>query len=170
MSDFEFAMRSAASKTWPECRLVGCMFHYVKALQRRSKRSRTFSRFIIENPHASRALKMFFRLCLLPPEAITTGGLAIRDFMVENNILDEFSEFNRYFVTYWIKKITPAGFSVYGRRHRTNNLLESFNAKLKRRMRRNPRFFLFLGKFFPIISFPRHIFFFFSRTSSVDAS
>jgi hypothetical protein len=56
-----------------------------------------------------------------------------------------FAEFNLYFKRQWMQKVTAAGFSVYGEDDRTNNFVESFNSKLKRKIRTNPSIYAFLG-------------------------
>jgi hypothetical protein len=38
---------------------------------------------------------------------------------------------NTYIVGYWIKKVHPERFSVFGCRHRTNNAVESLHKKMK---------------------------------------
>lgn len=146
MSDFEKAIRKAASIIWPEAEIKGCMFHYIQALRRKFQSMIHLKRIIKHNENARRAQLMFYRLCLLPPDKIFEGGIAIHEFLVEKNMINDFKGFNRYFVDYWIKSVKPEGFSVFDRRHRTNNILESFNAKLKRFIKVKPRFFQFLGR------------------------
>ena len=41
-------------------------------------------------------------------------------------------KFKRYFQTYWMQQVGPAGFSVFGLDHKTNNLMESLNARLRK--------------------------------------
>ena len=41
---------------------------------------------------------------------------------------------NKYIVQYWVLKVRPARFSVFGCKHRTNNAVESLHKKMKANM------------------------------------
>ncbi|KAL7294469.1 hypothetical protein TKK_0012463 [Trichogramma kaykai] len=50
----------------------------------------------------------------------------------------DINAFLDYFSTYWLKTVTPAGFSVFGLFKRTNNCCESFNSLLSRDWEKRP--------------------------------
>ncbi|CAB0032071.1 unnamed protein product, partial [Trichogramma brassicae] len=58
--------------------------------------------------------------------------------MTINEILDKIITTTDYFRTYWLKTVTPAGFSVFGLSKRTNNCCESFNSLLSRDLEKRP--------------------------------
>lgn len=52
-----------------------------------------------------------------------------------------------YFNNYWINTISPEGFSVFGRNHRTNNFVESFHSSLLGFFGVHPPLWKFYGKY-----------------------
>lgn len=48
------------------------------------------------------------------------------------------ADFFRYYERYWLRTVTPAGFSVYGLSNRTNNVIESYHHRLGHRMQSRP--------------------------------
>ena len=59
-------------------------------------------------------------------------------------IFRTFTEFNEYFYSYWIVEVKPVNFCVAKVQHRTNNYLESFNAKASRIIGNGPNIVNFL--------------------------
>lgn len=53
---------------------------------------------------------------------------------------------NNYIFGFWIEKIGPERFSVFGEEHRTNNILESFHSTLLRQMGTHHNIWDFLRK------------------------
>jgi hypothetical protein len=58
-----------------------------------------------------------------------------------------------YVDSYWIGKIGPEKFSVYGDRHRTNNAVESFHRSLNRKcIGKHLDFWKFVGNLSPVVN------------------
>lgn len=142
MCDYESSIRIAAKKTWENCEILGCWFHYTQAITRKMK---TISELVLlrkNNFAAMMCFKLFLNLPLLPQEKIVEGFEEIISYQEENKFKSSFLVFNNYFVNYWLKSLTSYENII----HRTNNVNESFNAKIKRKIGRNPSTFKFLGK------------------------
>lgn len=77
MSDFEKAARGAAREVWPNARIAGCNFHFTQALRRRANFNQILSRELRINNQAKFALKLFFRLSLIPKRFLSEGKPSI---------------------------------------------------------------------------------------------
>lgn len=142
MSDYERGMRTAISKVWNNAILSGCHFHYKQAI-RRKLISYGLKKIIETNIHARNTLKFFMALPLLPQNQIMKGFEEIIDYQRKHSLTRKLISFNKYFVKTWLKNLK----SYKLKDHRTNNYAESFNAKLKRKIQKNPSTFMFLSKF-----------------------
>lgn len=87
---------------------------------------------------------MFIRLALLQPNEAAEGLKVILQYQSDLKLRGIFAGFNQYFNKYWMNSIKPVGFCVGHLTHRTNNYVESFNAKMKRKIHVNPSAFSFL--------------------------
>lgn len=150
-SDFENAMRSAASETWPNVRLVGCYFHYTQALSRKARSFPEVSRSL-KTSSGMKILKMYLRLPLLPEDMVSQGVKIIVAEERRLNLTVTFDSFHQYFNRYWMKKIEPKGFCVSLEKHRTNNYLESFNARISKHFSHKPTIYKWIGKDFSNLS------------------
>jgi hypothetical protein len=147
MCDYEVALRTAAKAVWKKTSIRGCWFHHVQALKRRAKSMRRFS-MAMEQSHAmSKIFAMFTKLPLLPIQNIETGHTAILAHQRHLDVVKDFDAFNTYYRRTWLKKFTFSSFCVGNEDHRTNNYTESFNAKMKTKIKRNPSMYSFLGNF-----------------------
>lgn len=104
-------------------------------------------------------VKKFLCVAFLPPEMI------VDEFERQSKIFLEFFDkkladgeikqkewssafvFIEYFDSYWMKVVTPAGFSVFALSKRTNNCCESFNSLLQRELGKRPVVNIFCRKF-----------------------
>lgn len=148
MSDYENGMRLAAKETWQRIETPGCTFHYRQAV-RRNYATRVFPKpvsFTREAEVHTTVLRMFYNLQFLPPAQVLQGAIRIRTFQRNNGVLRNFKAFNKYYVRYWLRSITPENFHMFKRHHRTNNICESFNAKLSQILSKHPNIYSFLKK------------------------
>lgn len=143
MMDFEKSARKAAKLVWPNSSIRGCWFHYSQSLRRKAKSLPWISQNI-EEPEVKMIMRLFKNLALLDENQILKGFEAIKEIQVSSGLFSSFELFNKYYEDFWIKQITPSGFSVKSLRYRTNNYNEGTNNKLKCSLRNNPNIYSFL--------------------------
>lgn len=141
MSDFEAGMRNAIKETWEDCVLLGCDFHFKQALRRKMSSISGLKGHISRNIYAANVLKLFMSLPFLPQKFIAQGFSEIVLYQRRHHQSHKFLKFNKYFVRTWLHSIRSYKIDD----HRTNNIPESFNAKLKRHIHRNPSSYAFLS-------------------------
>lgn len=142
MSDYEKGMRKAIRAVWSSCEVCGCLFHYCQAIVRKAKQIKALSKKYRHNPTVYKVIKLLTRLPLLPQDKIQEGFHAILKYQRKYKIDSLFKEFNNYFSKEWLSILK----SQMDDEYRTNNIIESFNGKLKRKIRRNPTCLTFLSK------------------------
>ncbi|XP_015125904.1 uncharacterized protein LOC107047625 [Diachasma alloeum] len=93
--------------------------------------------------------KFFFRklsaLALLPAEHIIDGFR----WLVTNTAPDIrafFAFLIEYYEEWWIRQVTPAKFSVYRQKYRTNNNVEAYHRCLERRIKSHPGIWKFTAE------------------------
>lgn len=94
-------------------------------------------------------------LPLLPPSgrySIPRAFILIEDYAERTNITDLVDEFLQYFREFWMMRVKPHNFSVYGVPRRTNNDLEGLNSSLKRKIGQRRNLHEFLSKHCNVIS------------------
>lgn len=146
VSDYEHAMRSAAKDIWPDIKASGCTFHYRQAIRR------NYMKKVKGKPHDLRnkakfkqILLMIYNLQLLPAAMILNGSIIIFAKQVRLNVDRKFRRMNEYIKTYWLQRVTPAGFSMYEVVHRTDNFNEAMNSKMGRFLQRHPNYYHFFN-------------------------
>lgn len=142
MSDYEASLRKAIKKIWKNAEVLGCYFHFIQAIQRKAKSISELSSLIRDDANAFKIFRLFMRLPLLPEKYIEKGLSAIILYQNQHGMHQKFLAFNEYFRSTWMTKLR----SYSEETMRTNNITESFNAKLKRKIKRNPSTFSFLSK------------------------
>ena len=150
MCDYEMSMRKAAKEVWTNVQVKGCWFHYIQAIRRKIISLRHLSRFIKINQFAYSTMQMFLHLPLLPIEKIENGFNAIVEFQLFHDLSQHFDEFNKYFANTWKNKFSFSSLCISNEIHKTNNYIESYNAKIKRIIQRNPSMYNFLSKYLNI--------------------
>lgn len=141
MCDYEKGMRKAILAIWPACDLNGCLFHYCQAIVRKAKQLDGLKKKYRKDQNIFKIIKLFTKLPLLSQEEITRGYSAILRYQKRCKLETIFLEFNGYFVKQWLNSMKSQSALEY----RTNNIVESFNSKLKRKIRRNPSCYTFLS-------------------------
>ena len=146
MCDYELSLRNAAKQVWNGAAVKGCWFHYVQAIRRRIVATKSLSILIQKNKFAFNVMQMFFKLPLLPLKYMEKGYYSIMEYQKAHNLFEQFSFFNKYFTKTWKNKYSFSSLSVSNEVHRTNNFIESYNAKIKKIIFRNPSIYSFLSK------------------------
>lgn len=114
MADYEAATRKALKRQFPNARISGCYFHYVKAI---NKASRRFG--LSKDSKFETAIQKVSALALLPNEFISKGFQIIND---ENRDFIYSARWKR-FKNYWKRQWRKANISVFGLRHAQTILL-----------------------------------------------
>lgn len=138
-SDYEYAMRGAAVKVWPEIEMSGCTFHYRQAI-----RKNYMKKILHKKTTHKRILRMIFNLQMLSSSKIYLGSIQVLREQYRLDVMGDFLHMNKYYFDYWLKKITPRKFSSYRVLHRTNNFIESLNATMSRSLAKHPNIHDFL--------------------------
>lgn len=120
MSDYEAAVRKMCKKHFPNARISGCFFHYVKAI---NKCARRFG--LSKDVQYQQAIREVCALALLPNDFNGLNFVSIGfDIIVKKTINS--AKWTR-FKNYWLRQWLPANISVFGLRNRTDNFSETFN-------------------------------------------
>lgn len=110
------------------------------------------------NPEAHDILRKIMALALLPANLIENGLQIVEDLAYKlankKGTLNRWKKFFAYFRKEWMTTVTPAGFSVFGALHRTNNCLERYHRDLNQFLMNNPPVNKFFGKYFQNIFSP----------------
>ena len=95
---------------------------------------------INKNNEAKHFIKKVLALAFLPPELIVDEYFVLKN-EASNAIKVFLRTFFQYYERYWLRTITPPGFSVYGLSRQTNNISESFKVVLHVKIFKNSNFF-----------------------------
>lgn len=142
MSDYEVSLRSSIRSQYPSCVTSGCYFHFCQAEYEKAAKIGLTKTF--KGMSDVRTLFMkFLRLPLLPANKIEEAY----SLLLVGVPTDEkcWSDFLTYFQKQWLEKEGPANISVYGRLHRTNNLVESHNSRLREILPPSGNFYKFIN-------------------------
>ncbi|KAJ8684841.1 hypothetical protein QAD02_020634 [Eretmocerus hayati] len=133
MSDFEQPLRASIQEKFPRAQSVGCNVHFDRAIYAELKDLN----IDVNDPGINLIIKKILALAFLPPENIQKQFLKLKRSMTVQQKAT-LKEFLKYFDSFWIKIVTPDGFSIYGMKHRTNNVSEQFNAEMLRALKKKP--------------------------------
>ena len=117
--------------------------------------------FLTDDHFFSDLVKRILALAFLPPEMIElqyeSEKHRIRDYIdslnekIRKDKSPRVDKFFKYYERYWLKIVTPQGYSVYAQSIRTNNCSESFNSILGNYLvekQQRPRAGFFCRKYF----------------------
>lgn len=129
--DFEVATISALQNVFPRVKITGCNFHFNQCLWRKAKQLN------LDKTQTGKAhIKLCAALTHLPPNFIEDGWLYI---MAESPNNQDFTKFNDYFVNTWLEdNVLSNIWCTYNEYHRTNNMVESWNNKIKKHIKAKP--------------------------------
>lgn len=121
--DFEIAEINAFRKEFPSVNMKGCYYHWCKAVWKKSKKLK------IKSKYDKRIVGLTASLPLLPAEHIEEG---LDYAKLESRGKEKLKLFFRYIDRFWMTKKFNNILCVFGERHRTNNIAETFHSKLQR--------------------------------------
>lgn len=123
--DYELAALNAIQKVFPDINVVGCYYHWSQAMWRNAKK--------IFGQRRTKPEKRLVGLCavlpLLSKSCLFSGWEYIRQQYghTENK---KIKRFLRYLEKQWLTRDISKILSVFGNRHRTNNVCESWHTKI----------------------------------------
>ncbi|XP_019879374.1 uncharacterized protein LOC109607312 [Aethina tumida] len=142
MADYERALRLAIMDTYPGTRIVGCWFHYAKAVYLRGRQLGLVGHLNVPN-NIGQGVRMAMVLPLLPQDNFAAGIEEVEAWM-RNGVQGQ-EQMITAFVTYLRRQWTRANVSVFGEEMRTNNSVESFHNSLVRMIgRKHPNIWVFV--------------------------
>lgn len=122
MSDYESAVRKAMRKHFPNARISGCFFHFVKAIKKNARRFGLIKKKSSDGMF-DQAIQEVCVLALLPNNFVDEGFRAVD---AKCKLYKRWKRFKKY----WNRQWKSANISVYGLQNRCNNFLESLNGSL----------------------------------------
>lgn len=135
--DFELAITNALKNYFPNTIIYRCYYHLTQSLWKKAKmidgraRAKTVK---------SKILRRLVGLCcilpLLPIDMVSKGWSYINEEYHEIND-KKVNTFIKYFANFYLKEKNIKEWCVYNRRHRTNNVSESWNAGIHKKVNKN---------------------------------
>ncbi|XP_063393612.1 uncharacterized protein LOC134678836 [Cydia fagiglandana] len=129
--DYEAAAINAFLEGFPNVDIKGCYMHYSKNIWKTAKQL---------GHNKSKPEKRIVGMCavlpLLPAEYVTEAWQHIKNELVACNFL-KMDKFIKYVNRVWLNKRIKKFISVFGQRHRTNNVAESFHGVLNKMVNKN---------------------------------
>lgn len=111
ITDFEQALRNGLRNVIPDTPLYGCWFHHCQALRRKLASIPKLFDISRKEFKAAEFYRKIQCLALLPADKIKDAFDQLAYEALQN--YPEFAEFVNYYDSQWIRKVTPAGFSVF---------------------------------------------------------
>lgn len=148
MADFEDAPVSAFHELFPNASISGCWFHYAQAVMKRVQKLGLKQEYT-SSIAVREIVQCLFGLPLLPGCEIFAAVTDIQNcisYSMEK--VQEVQQLVAYIKRQWIDRqsVGPDRLSVHGHRSRTNNVLESYHAAMRRRIKvTHPNLFTFLS-------------------------
>ena len=150
--DFEKAPRNSFMKIFPHILLVGCWFHYTKALHDKIKKL-GLSKLYLTNKAFKKWVHQLMALPFLTEEEIhpTFVGIHLELLGLTDLELELVSSFKMYFIKQWIDG--SQGLSIFYNEVTTNNGAESYHNTLKTYIKTNhPNTWKFMSAMDKILS------------------
>ncbi|XP_071653940.1 uncharacterized protein [Temnothorax longispinosus] len=143
IADFEKAEQKALQTIFPNVKVIGCFFHYSQALVHNADKHKILNPFQRPKKIGLGATKLLISLAFLP-EQLVEEGFKIIDTIIFDDCKYLQSFFNYYRDT-WLNGFKPSLFCIFKKLHRTNNVSERHNRKLRESLNKHSRCVEFLG-------------------------
>jgi len=147
MADFEEASVNAFRQVFGDVSVGGCWFHYAQAIIKRLNKLGLKTEYCSDDD-VKNAVHSLVSLPLLPPSDMRAAVSDIKSSLnADSPHINRIQQLIAYVNRQWIDKssIGPERLSVRDSRSRTNNVLESYHAALRRRIKTShPNLFVFL--------------------------
>jgi len=143
ISDFESGLIAAIKLQFPNALHAGCHFHFVQAVWRTVQDLQLVPAYK-NDPEVRLILQLCWALAFVPAAEVLQQFDAIVDAIPQTREY-VLRPFIAYFRTTWLNGIFPIPmWNKYGcdHKHRTNNAVESWHARLKRRSNNHPNIFV----------------------------
>ena len=154
MTDYERALFNSLSSGFPNAAVSGCKFHHDQALYKTGILKNGLATLYTSHQEFRKWAELLMRLPLLPCDKIMEMFNYLKhkkpDLPTSEN--EKVKKLLRYYERFWLEQIGPSRLSVFQNDKRTNNDLESFHAKLKRKFcSHNPNYWSFITKMNQVI-------------------
>lgn len=126
--DYEIAAINAIRDVIPDVQIIGCFYHWSRALWRKAKMLG-----VVKSKAQKRIISLTVALALLPQEYMSEGW----DYIKTESEIAEIDSFTKYIEKFWIKKNLFKILNVFAQRHRTNNAIEGWHSKLNKMINKN---------------------------------
>lgn len=123
--DFELAAINALTEVFPDIQLRGCFYHWSRAVWKKSKALGNTNR-----KGQKRIVGLTAVLPLLPNENLVQGWEYVKGESQDLGM----QKFINYLERFWLNTKFKKMLSVYGLRHRTNNVLEGWHSKINKKV------------------------------------
>lgn len=127
--DFEIAIANALMNIFPEVILKKCFAHLSKAIWKNSK-----VKLKIKEKIEKRIVGLCKGLALMPENLIENGIDYIKNESTSSLKITKFLKYMER--TWWKNKDYRSSWCVYGERHRTNNVVESWHSQLNKNVKK----------------------------------
>jgi len=148
MADFEEASVAGFQHVYPDAGVGGCWFHYAQAIIKRTNKIGLKEAYG-SDADVQNVVQCLVSLPLLPPEEIVAAIADVEAHVLVNSSHEnQLRQLIRYLKRQWINKrsVGPERLSVRDNQSRTNNVLESYHAALRRRIKvSHPNLYSFLA-------------------------
>jgi len=135
--DFECAMMNAVRKTFPETKIIGCLFHLKNALWRWARANKLGNDKVIHV--TSSVIDKMVALCW-QPEELEDVIQSLQDKHQNNQeILDFIAYFAKNYKDYFQNGVLD--YTDINQHHRANSCLESYHNHLQKAIPRNPSWY-----------------------------
>jgi hypothetical protein len=129
--DFETATSNALMKVFPDLQIKFCYYHFTKSMWTKAKTLK------INRKRDRRVVGLCSALALLPESNIEEGWIYIKAVSSNSYNKANIYKFIKYMETFWLKcSAFRSQWCVSSERHRTNNIVESWNSKLNKEMKK----------------------------------
>ena len=149
--DFEQAIHNSILESFgPDTEVYGCFFHFSQCIWRRVQSAGMVTNFMDKNSKIRRFFTLVVSMAHVPPNRLKEAYGILKEFKLDTEEENEFKQdLLRYLNQQWLnnKNMPVKRWNVWKRKKNlTNNAQESFNGRLKQKMKvHNPNPYVLLS-------------------------